>query len=277
MPSPANPTSPASAADPANPAAGAPIAPSSPFAPPVPVLVFLHATRFDGASLSRYRQLVPGAQVITPDLPGHATRAGQEFTRETAFGVVDEAMAGIAPQRPRILAGHSLGGYLATAWAQAHPDALDGLVLLGAAGDPSHHRRLAGLFTGWANLTERAGPHATAAFANRIMRLVPGMESTELPGWEGYDVVGDAWGTVIDKAGADQVGRIACPVHLVHGNLDPLGFDARHYARAAREAHVHTIRGSTHLAPYTHSDQVASVLRQACVRAVEARLRGANP
>ena len=55
-----------------------------------------------------------------------------------------------------MLAGHSLGGYAAMAYAAAHPDALDGLVIPGRQRDPDGPG--AAVYRGVAALTDRPAP-----------------------------------------------------------------------------------------------------------------------
>ena len=62
---------------------------------------------------------------------------GRSFTWESALEVIGEAVEGGAPGVPVVLAGHSLGGYLALAWAADHPRRLAGLGLLGASAVPA--------------------------------------------------------------------------------------------------------------------------------------------
>src|SRR6478735_1396666 len=79
----------------------------------------------------------PDLELVVPDLPAHGTRRGEEFTWEGALQVIDEAVEGGDAEVPVVLAGHSLGGYLAMAWASEHPHRLAGLALLGASAVPA--------------------------------------------------------------------------------------------------------------------------------------------
>jgi len=71
------------------------------------------------------------AHVLAPDLPGHGGSDGPGCTRvaeyaEWLLGFVDAAGLGRVT-----LGGHSMGGAIAQAVALAHPDRIDGLVLVG--------------------------------------------------------------------------------------------------------------------------------------------------
>ena len=101
-------------------------------------LVLLHGSQLSGAQWARYGALLgPDVELVVPDLPAHGSRRGEEFTWERALEVVTEAVEGGDAGAPVVLAGHSLGGYLAMAWASEHPQRLAGLALLGASAVPA--------------------------------------------------------------------------------------------------------------------------------------------
>jgi len=75
------------------------------------------------------RRLGPRFSVAMPDLAGHGRRRGERFRFDAAL---DEIAATIArAQKPPILVGDSLGGYLALAVAARAGDAIAGLVVGG--------------------------------------------------------------------------------------------------------------------------------------------------
>lgn len=238
--------------------------------PPRPLLVLIHGTRFDSRSWDGYAKLVPAAEVITVDLPGHGERAGQQYTTQAALDAVDESVseaighAAQAPgeRRPVVLAGHSLGGYVAATYAQRHPRALAALVLVGAAADPSRHHLLRGLYTGFARLLPIVGAERMAIVVNALLRWI-GVSAPSLPDPSAYAVLPQAWAAVLAEAGSHQLAGLDCPVYLVGGQFDQLCLDTRAYATACADPHVRIIARATHLAPMTHAEQVAAVLREA--------------
>ena len=110
---------------------------------PLPVrVVLVHGSQLSGAQWTRYGALLgPDVEVVVPDLPAHGSRRGGAFTWEGALEVIGDAVAGDDPSVPVVLAGHSLGGYLAMAWASEHPTELAGLALLGATAVPRARAR----------------------------------------------------------------------------------------------------------------------------------------
>ena len=99
-----------------------------------PTLLLIHGATGNGRMWEGVkRHLDPRWTVLTPDLPGHGTRAGEAFTLEAAVATVAEVVRGIAPS-PVVVGGDSLGGYVSLACAAALPQRqLLGLVLSGSS------------------------------------------------------------------------------------------------------------------------------------------------
>lgn len=78
-------------------------------------------------------------RLIAIDLPGHGltqTPNGYRSTLEANAALID-ALAGEIDAKRFILAGNSMGGAVSLAYAKAHPEKLDALVLVDAAGWPA--------------------------------------------------------------------------------------------------------------------------------------------
>ena len=77
--------------------------------------------------------LTPHARVITLDLPGHGISlvTGEVHTMEYLADTVADALDALGVERCTLV-GHSMGGYVALAFAERHADKLAGLVLLHA-------------------------------------------------------------------------------------------------------------------------------------------------
>jgi len=75
-------------------------------------------------------------RVVTLDLAGHGltrTPSGYQITTERQVAIVDAVTRGLGVER-FVLGGNSMGGAVAWNFALAHPDRLQGLVLVDAAG-----------------------------------------------------------------------------------------------------------------------------------------------
>ena len=228
---------------------------------PRPLVILLHGTRFNARSWDGYADLVD-AELRAVDLPGHGVRAGQPWTTDAALAVIDTEVATAAPDTPIVLVGHSLGGFIATTWAQRHPDALAGLVLVGAMADPRRHRILTRAYTDFAKLLPVVGPQRMASIANTVLRVM-GIRGDAIPDATGYAVAPDAWHSVVTEAGCHQLTDVTCPVWLVAGALDQLAIDTRRYARACQDPRIVVVRSATHLLPFTHRRQLAEVINEA--------------
>lgn len=218
-----------------------------------------------------YRRLLPDVDVRTPDLPGHGSRVGEPFTREAAVATVAAEVDGAAPGQPVVLAGHSLGGYVAALYAAAHPGAVDRLVLVGASADPAS--RLTAVYEAFAAVLPRVGAARMARGVNAVMRLLGarGEMAAALPDGEAYAALPAAWRLVIDECGPHLLEGVGCPVVLVNGQLDQMRLHVRRFAAAAGPGtEAVLIPRATHLLPSTHVPQLAGVLREAVAATVQA-------
>jgi alpha-beta hydrolase superfamily lysophospholipase len=92
-----------------------------------------------------------GSAVVGPDHVGHGTSEGEQALVEDFETVVDDLRAVVQDARgdlPVVLVGHSMGGLIATRYAQRHREDLAGLVLSGPA------IGLSPVFEGWLNAPE---------------------------------------------------------------------------------------------------------------------------
>jgi pimeloyl-ACP methyl ester carboxylesterase len=227
-------------------------------------LVLLHGSQLSGAQWSRYAALLgPDVELVLPDLPAHGTRRGEEFTWERALEVVGEAVDGGDPAVPVVLAGHSLGGYLAMAWASEHPHRLAGLALLGASAVPAGAG--AALYRAIARVEGRLGvDRMSRALDRQFDALLPDeLAAVIKEAGYGFDGIPAAWAGVMGRCRPEMLAEVTCPVLLLNGQLDQLRVDARRFARAARSArwvHVVTGRGGLHVFPLTHPNETAAAL-----------------
>jgi len=103
-----------------------------------PVLVLLHGFTESLQVWDTFsNQLSQAFRVICIDLPGHGRTANfepvhtMEFMAETVHAVLSFCRI-----QQCVLLGHSMGGYVALAFAQQHPEMLKGLILFHSQADP---------------------------------------------------------------------------------------------------------------------------------------------
>lgn len=222
--------------------------------------MLVHGTRMDHREWAAYPDLLPAAEVVAVDLPGHGARLGQEFTAGAAMTVIREAVEARTPGQRVVLAGHSLGAYLAMLYADRHPSALDALVLVGASAEPVGP--LAGAYRQFAAVLPSVGAERMARVSNAIMRRL-GARADELPGAESYAALPAAWQVVFDECRADLLEQVECPIVLVNGQFDQMRVHVRRFAAAGRDTRVVTVPRATHLLPLTHAGELSDVLRTA--------------
>jgi alpha-beta hydrolase superfamily lysophospholipase len=119
-----------------------------PAADPARLIVLVHGY---GEHIGRYehvaRALVArGSSVVGPDHAGHGRSPGDRALVEDFESIVDDLRAVVEQARgdlPVVMVGHSMGGLIATRYAQRHREDLAGLVLSGPA------IGLAPVFEGW--------------------------------------------------------------------------------------------------------------------------------
>lgn len=222
-------------------------------------IIMVHGSLSSAEEWSKYVPLLPTDDVVAVDLPGHGTRMGERFSTASALAVISEAVDASPDGVPILLVGHSLGGYMALAWASQNPGRLAGLALLGASADPSSP--LAWLYRGFAWFTGKVNHSRLAAVRNRVGVML-GVKIDELPATAAYEVLPDAWQAVFDDCSPEQLVGIDCPVLLLNGQFDQMRLgEKKVIANAATSRHVLVPR-ATHLAPLTHAEIVAAELHR---------------
>lgn len=114
-------------------------------------------------------------RVVTLDLPGHGISVvqGEVHTMEYLADTVAEALRSLGIARCTVV-GHSMGGYVALALCERHPDLLDGIVLLSSTPNAdsdekreNRNREAALVRAGKKDLLAQVAPEAGFAAENR--------------------------------------------------------------------------------------------------------------
>lgn len=187
-----------------------------------------------------------GTPVTAVDLPGHGSRMREEFTIESAFATIDDAVHAAAERGPVLLVGHSMGGLLCIEYAGAEErPPVSGFIAASCTAIPRGiglraYRLLA---RGFDSLPDR-GMWLTDRMLDRILP-----EETRADfGAGGYAL--DAQDvalrslSVLDLLSALR--RIGVPLWIVNGQYDQLRVNERLFTRVAQHAELIVVPRTTH-------------------------------
>ena len=198
-------------------------------------------------------------RVLAPDLPGFGavppfhgpvTMARYaEYVKRT----IDEAGAGRV-----VLAGHSMGGYIALAFAQAYPDRLRGLVLVATRPGPDTPEAAAGRRStaekvrtgGTGGVIDSMAPKMVADPA--LVPEVKAMMAAATPA----GVIGALEGMADRPDSTDLLPTLDCPVWIVTGDADALipHTESERMAALLPGSTLTLIPGAGHLVAYEQPD-----------------------
>lgn len=231
-------------------------------------LLLVHGSRLNAAAWIPLEEILLGRLVCEHlDLPGHGLEQDRPFTMEAALADVGEAVEALDPTRHRIvLAGHSLGGYVAMEWAATHPDVLAGLVLMGSTAQPSS--RLAGIYRAFGSALragledERRAESIRETDAASLRRIIgPRTAAAVLRRGPGLEAIPDAWDAVIDGVDLRSLAEVDVPVLAINGEYDQFRVGEGTARRLREDLEIVHVSGATHFAPMTHPAPVATAIR----------------
>ena len=221
-------------------------------------LVLVHGSRLASSQWAPQVPLLRDRVGLTlVDLPGHGSRAGEEFTLDRCIDVIEECLP---TEGPIVLVGHSLGGYVAMAYAARRGAALSGLVLADASATPTGPG--AAIYRGVATLTDRLGPERMTRVNNRVLRRLYPPERIEpvIAGGYFFAPTPAAWREVMTHCRPSMLHDLSCPVLLLNGQFDQFRLGTRAYRRACPGARVEIIRRAGHLANLDQPEAFADAL-----------------
>ena len=187
-----------------------------------------------------------GIPVHAIDLPGHGTRVAEEFTLESAFATIDDAVRDAATRGPVLLVGHSMGGLLCVEYTgREETPPVAGLIAASCTAIPrglglSAYRAMT---RGFDSLPDRG-----MWLTNRMLDRILPDETRDDFGAGGYAL--DAQDaalrslSVLDLLAA--LHRIHVPLWFVNGQYDQLRINERLFLRVAQHAELIVVPRTTH-------------------------------
>ncbi|MFT4041605.1 MAG: alpha/beta hydrolase [Gordonia sp. (in: high G+C Gram-positive bacteria)] len=222
-------------------------------------IVLIHGLRVSGATMHRIAAAIDDREVICPDMPGHGTRRDEIFTLESAVAAVADTIEQLG--RPALVAGMSMGGYVAMATAAAHPDSVAELVVLCATAQPTPTSvapfRIFGTISGLL-------PAQAAQLSRWLTRVVVGQRvSADM---EAGGLALHSIGDVVDELSAfdalDALARYAGRTLFVNGAWDQFRINERRFVRTAAHGELIVIPRATHLFPLIQPQLAAQLITE---------------
>lgn len=249
-----------------------------------PALVLIHGFSANLETWEPWVQRLGGEyRIISLDLPGHGlTRTPEGFTlpRSGFVKVVDDTTHKLGVEK-FVLVGNSMGGGVAWNYALAHPERVQGIVLVDAAGWPREAaakddgpvafkilRNPVGRFlvrdldttamtrAGLRDAFEPQPDLATEAMVTRYVEMAraPGHKDVILGLMSGFDPA--------EAATQEKLGKITAPTLVMHGDTDrliPVG-DAKRFGDAIPDSTVIIYEKTGHIPMEQVADRSAKDL-----------------
>jgi len=224
-------------------------------------IVFLH-----GSSETRL-QWQPQAQaladtfhVIAADLPAHGALAGGSFRMDDVVAWLSDLVQQQAGGRA-IVAGISLGGYLAMEFASRHPEQVAGAVLASCTAEPTGPGAAIFLAATWfMSLAPLPLLRAMKRLAGRFL-YAPSMAHL----LEGFYFRGGARGirAVLWHSYIKKIRAYPGPVLFINGQRDyPFRSSERRFLAAARRGRLEVIPRAYHVCNLDDPGRVTSLIRE---------------
>ncbi|SEF00121.1 Pimeloyl-ACP methyl ester carboxylesterase [Ruania alba] len=234
-------------------------------------LVLLHGFPFDSRMWADVLAAMPRVGVLTMDAPGFGRSAPIDGGLEDYADAVAETLTARGVQRA-VVAGLSMGGYVALALAERHPDRLAGIGLLDtkaqADPEPARQNRL--------RVADAAlGPEGAAAVAPMIDVLTapgaPAQVRATVTRWlEEAPPSGIAWGQRAMAARPDRLNvldGLDIPGLVLRGSDDATASVADHEAMSrALGTDVVQVAGAGHMSAVEAPGAVAEALSDLVAR-----------
>lgn len=212
-----------------------------------PTVVLVHGIRASSSMWRAQRAALDRAGVahVAPDLPGHGARRAERFSIAGAVAAIDEAARTAAG--PVVVAGLSLGGYLALHWAARATPRPAAVLAASCCTEPRGpalraYRRVAA--------TIARLPDGGAAFNDALARrFLPAEALRDVQaGGMTVGVMQDALGDIETVRPLEDLAALdGVPVWLLNGTWDHFRVHERRFLRARPDARLIHVPRATHL------------------------------
>ena len=197
----------------------------------------------------------------TPDLPGHGSRAGEPFRLARSIAELRDSTASLQGSRA-ILVGISLGGYVAAAFADRHPEMVSGLVICGASMNMNGLAGLGFRLTGALLRLRGAGWIEEKTLEAYRKRIRPEILSSAVPNGLFMQAAMSAFAQVSGRDYHRMLGRLAAPVLVLNGEGDePNVRSQQELLDVLQNGSLHTIPAAGHLANLEQPETFTEALR----------------
>ncbi|WDZ88369.1 alpha/beta fold hydrolase [Nocardiopsis sp. HUAS JQ3] len=209
-------------------------------------IVLVHGLRVSGSMWRPQVELLEseGRTVVVPDLPGHGSRRGEEFSLGRAVDAVLDAVDSVGGRA--LVVGLSLGGFVSIATAAAAPGRVAGLVAAGCTAKPA--QLLAQVYRIPAVLMDRL-PDKGAAVNERFHRLTLRDGAAEAVLGGGLAV--EAATAVIDAVSEmDVLAALSAyegPVWLINGARDHFRIHEKRFFDACADGRLVNVPRAGHM------------------------------
>jgi pimeloyl-ACP methyl ester carboxylesterase len=199
--------------------------------------------------LPQLRGLADGYRVLAPDLPGHGALAHSPFTFASAVRALTEFIGEHAKGRA-IVAGMSLGGYVAIDLAAAHPELVAGLVLSGCS---VNFKGVLGAYLKVVSALMRSGwlTQSRAKAEQKVRRLFPpslaDVAEAQLQAGVYPDALGPSFAEMAGRDFAARLSRYPGPSLILNGERDRTSRKGEKlFIAAQRDGRVRIVPGAGH-------------------------------